>query len=44
VVQKFEIRGIPRYMIIDKTGKIIKTNASRPSAPETIDELRLLAK
>ncbi len=44
VVAKFQIRGIPRYMIIDKTGKIIKLNATRPSAPETIDELRLLAK
>ena len=44
VVAKFQIRGIPRYMIIDKTGKIVKINASRPSSPETIDELRLLAK
>lgn len=42
VVQKFKITGIPRYMIMDQTGKIIKAQANRPSNPETLKELLLL--
>ena len=43
VVQKFKITGIPRYMIMDKSGKVIKMDASRPSNPDTLKELILLA-
>ena len=31
ILRKFSINGIPRYMIIDKTGKIV--------APDTLTEL-----
>lgn len=44
VVQQYKITGIPRYMIIDKNGVIVKPDASRPSNPETITELLDLAK
>jgi thiol-disulfide isomerase/thioredoxin len=42
LVQKYKIRGIPRYMIFDKTGKLVQTEASRPSNPETLMKLREL--
>lgn len=41
-MKKFEIRGIPRYLIADKTGAIVNTNAPRPShegIAETLKEL-----
>jgi thiol-disulfide isomerase/thioredoxin len=44
VSQQYMIRSIPRYMIIDKTGKIVNANAKRPSSPETLGELLELAK
>ena len=33
---EYNIQLIPRYMIIDKNGKIVNDNAPRPSAEETI--------
>ncbi len=42
--QFYMIRSIPRYMIIDKTGKIVSPDAKRPSNPDTLDELLELAK
>jgi thiol-disulfide isomerase/thioredoxin len=44
VVRKYKITGIPRYMIIDKQGNIVKSDAKRPSNPETISDLLELAK
>ena len=44
VVQKFNITGIPRYMILNKAGEIIEKDAKRPSNPETISDLLELAK
>ncbi|WP_255068496.1 TlpA disulfide reductase family protein [Lacihabitans sp. LS3-19] len=44
VAQKYMIRTIPRYMMIDKTGKVVNENAKRPSNPETLSELLELAK
>ena len=41
-MSEFKIQTIPRYMIIDKSGKIINANALRPSSPkiiEVIDDL-----
>lgn len=35
----FKVSGIPRYMIMDKTGTIINPNAKRPSMPGIMDEL-----
>ena len=43
VVQKFGITGIPRYMIIDKNGKILMPDAPRPSEPALLDKLLQLA-
>lgn len=44
VSQQFMIRTIPRYMIIDKTGKIVSQDAKRPSNPDTLGQLLELAK
>ena len=44
VVQKFNITGIPRYMILNKAGEIVENDAKRPSNPETISDLLELAK
>jgi thiol-disulfide isomerase/thioredoxin len=44
MVQKYKISGIPRYMIIDKMGKVVNPDAPRPSNPETLDELLKLTK
>lgn len=38
----FQIPGIPRYMIMDKEGKIVDMNAPRPSMPEIYDKLKAL--
>ncbi|MBI1223516.1 MAG: redoxin family protein [Bacteroidetes bacterium] len=35
----YRIQTIPRYVIIDKNGKIVDANAPRPYAPELIDIL-----
>lgn len=34
----FAVEGIPRYMIADKTGKVINADAPRPSSGSTITE------
>ncbi len=44
VAQKYRITTIPRYMMIDKTGKVVNEHAKRPSNPETLSELLQLAK
>jgi len=42
-VKFFKISSIPRYMLIDKNGKIIDPNAKRPSDPAIFDDiLRLI--
>lgn len=33
VVQAYRIKGIPRFMLFDKEGKIVTINADRPSSP-----------
>lgn len=41
-MNKYLINGIPRFILLDREGKIIKADAPRPSSPETsklIDEL-----
>jgi len=42
--EKFQIQGIPRYMVIDKQGDIINDNAPRPSSEEIRDLLNNLLK
>jgi thiol-disulfide isomerase/thioredoxin len=39
VVKKYQINGIPRYMIIDKNGTIVQADAVRPSNPATLEIL-----
>lgn len=33
-VEKYEIKGIPRFILIDKDGKILDADAPRPSSPK----------
>ncbi len=39
IVKKFGIRGIPRYMIINKKGVFVDQEAKRPSDPTVLDTL-----
>ncbi len=39
IAGKFQIRTIPRYMILDKSGKIVQSDAPRPGNPETLNML-----
>ncbi len=39
IAVKYRVSSIPRYMIIDKNGKIVNDNAPRPSSPETLNML-----
>ena len=45
VVQYFGIQGIPRYLLINKNGKVVDENAKRPSQTDAIleDILKLVA-
>lgn len=38
----YEIRGIPRFILLDKKGKIVNPNMTRPSNPETEKTLNAL--
>lgn len=39
ILRKLAVNSIPRYVIIDKSGKIVSADATRPSSPETLNEL-----
>jgi thiol-disulfide isomerase/thioredoxin len=39
---KFQINGIPRYMLIDKTGRVIDDNARRPSDSQLTGDINKL--
>jgi thiol-disulfide isomerase/thioredoxin len=42
-VKDFKIGGIPRFILIDPNGKVVKADAARPSSPKLQEELdRLL--
>jgi thiol-disulfide isomerase/thioredoxin len=41
---KFSISGIPRYILIDKTGEIINPDAPRPDSDEILNEIDRLIK
>ena len=41
--EKFGVRSIPRYLIIDKKGKVVDENAPRPSDPRLLEILQKLA-
>ncbi|MBK5720351.1 TlpA family protein disulfide reductase [Dysgonomonas sp. Marseille-P4677] len=34
ISKPYKIKGIPRFMLIDKDGKIVSSDAPRPSSPE----------
>ncbi|WP_304234011.1 TlpA disulfide reductase family protein [Jiulongibacter sediminis] len=36
---RYQVKSIPRYMIINKNGEIVDMNAPRPSSPETLPKL-----
>jgi thiol-disulfide isomerase/thioredoxin len=40
--EKFNVRSIPRYVIIDKKGEVVSANATRPSNPAVVDEIKKL--
>ena len=42
VAKHFRVNSIPRYMLIDKSGKIVMGNAKRPSDPAIYDEIKNL--
>ena len=44
ICKDYMIQGIPRFILIDKEGKIIDKNAPRPSSPEIREILADLAK
>lgn len=39
---QFNVRSIPRYVLIDKKGNVISDNALRPSNPAVVDEIKKL--
>jgi len=41
-VKDFNIKGIPRFILIDPNGKIVKADALRPSFPELQEQLDAL--
>ena len=43
VTAKFGVSSIPRYLIIDKKGRVVDANAPRPSDPRLLDMLRGLS-
>jgi thiol-disulfide isomerase/thioredoxin len=43
-VKDYNITGIPRFILIDPNGKIVKADAARPSSPSLLEELDVLLK
>jgi thiol-disulfide isomerase/thioredoxin len=43
-VQDYKITGIPRFILIDPAGNIVKADAARPSSEDLVKELDLLLK
>lgn len=39
---RFNVRFIPRYVLIDKKGKVVDENAKRPSDPQTVNDIESL--
>ena len=38
----YDVKYIPRYILIDKDGKVVDANAKRPSSPEIIKDIEEL--
>lgn len=41
-MDEYMIRGIPRFILLDREGKIIESNAPRPSNPKTVETFNAL--
>lgn len=39
---RFNVRFIPRYVLIDKKGEVVDENAKRPSDPQTVNDIESL--
>lgn len=44
IVKKYSVTGVPRYVLIDKEGRVIEHMAKRPSHPELAGQLTQLLK
>jgi len=42
LLNAYEIKGIPRFILLDKEGKIVNPNMSRPSSATTLETLNAL--
>lgn len=42
IYNQFQVDGIPRYMLVDKNGKVVDADASRPSASNILSEITKL--
>ncbi len=42
IMQDYKIHGIPRFILLDREGKVIEKNMTRPSDPETAKMLKSL--
>ena len=40
--EQYRVEGIPRFILLDKEGKIISNDMSRPSSEETAEKIRNL--
>jgi thiol-disulfide isomerase/thioredoxin len=43
-IKKYKIRSIPRYLLINKQGKVMATDARRPSDDKLLDQIGKLLK
>ena len=42
IIKHFEVTGIPYFILVDKTGKIVELNITRPSDPLIIEKINTL--
>ena len=44
IMNDYKIKGIPRFMVFNKKGKVVTINSPRPSSPELKSLLQKLLK
>jgi hypothetical protein len=42
IFDQFNLQYIPRYVLIDKNGKVVDGNAKRPSDPAVVNDINKL--